>query len=268
MKNKTLKRKLLNLVFLLRQFGLDPIRFIRGIKYFPQFCIDYINFNKFNKLPIYLKPCLHDRFEESGSTKSEYFWQDLLVANLIYLNNPQKHVDIGSRIDGFVAHVASFREIEVFDVRNITSMIPNVKFIQADFMKSESLNSFNHGEGYCDSISCLHTIEHFGLGRYGDPIQPLGYELGISNMGSLLKKGGKFYLSTPIGKERVEFNANRVFNPLTIIEVAERNNLKLDKAIIVDDNGEHKEFGLNLLQDYAKEYYNLAIFIFIKISNE
>jgi hypothetical protein len=87
-------------------------------------------------------------------------------------------------------------------------------------------------------------------------------------MGSLLKKGGKFYLSTPIGKERVEFNANRVFNPLTIIEVAERNNLKLDKAIIVDDNGEHKEFGLNLLQDYAKEYYNLAIFIFIKISNE
>jgi hypothetical protein len=25
-------------------------------------------------------PCLHDRYEEGGTTKSEYFWQDLQVA--------------------------------------------------------------------------------------------------------------------------------------------------------------------------------------------
>jgi len=37
-------------------------------------------------------------------------------------------VDIGSRVDGFVAHVASFREIEVFDVRPISAQIPASSF--------------------------------------------------------------------------------------------------------------------------------------------
>lgn len=53
-------------------------------------------------------PCLTDRYEEGGATKNEYFWQDLLVARSIYACAPLKHVDIGSRVYGFVAHVASF----------------------------------------------------------------------------------------------------------------------------------------------------------------
>ena len=40
---------------------------------------------------------------------------------MIYAARPEKHVDVGSRVDGFVAHVASFREIEVFDVRPIAT---------------------------------------------------------------------------------------------------------------------------------------------------
>ncbi len=47
-------------------------------------------------------PCLHDWYEEGGTTKSEYFWQDLLVGRMIYAANPARHVDIGSRVDGFV----------------------------------------------------------------------------------------------------------------------------------------------------------------------
>ena len=77
-------------------------------------------------------PCLQDRYEEAGKINSEYFWQDLLVARWIFEAKPDKHVDIGSRLDGFVAHVASFREIEVFDVRPITTQVPGVIFRQAD----------------------------------------------------------------------------------------------------------------------------------------
>jgi hypothetical protein len=61
--------------------------------------------------------CLHERYEEGGATKSEYFWQDLMVARAIHDANPVKHVDIDSQVDGFVVHIASFREYEVFDVR-------------------------------------------------------------------------------------------------------------------------------------------------------
>lgn len=65
-----------------------------------------------------LYPCLEEKDEESGVIAEHYFLQDLLVAQKIYqMNSPSRHVDIGSRIDGFVGHVASFREVEIFDVR-------------------------------------------------------------------------------------------------------------------------------------------------------
>jgi hypothetical protein len=259
------KRKILNIIFIFNQFGFDPIRLYRSIKYSPNFLIDFISFNKNNNSPIYIKPCLHDKFDEGGSAKSEYFWQDLLVGSLIFSKNPFKHVDIGSRIDGFVAHLACFREVEVFDVRNISSKIPKVKFVQANMMDTIPLKLQDNENGYCDSLSCLHTIEHFGLGRYGDPIDNYGYDKGIKNMSSLLKKDGIFYLSTPIGIERVEFNANRVFNPYDIIKTAEKYNLKLNNIIIIEEDGEHKHIDLDLLKFYSEEYYNLALFIFHKL---
>jgi len=64
-------------------------------------------------------PCLTDRGQESGVLAEHYFYQDLYVARKVFQNNPVRHVDIGSRIDGFVAHVASFREIEVLDETGI-----------------------------------------------------------------------------------------------------------------------------------------------------
>lgn len=64
---------------------------------------------------------------------------------------------------------------------------------------------------YCDSISSLHAIEHFGLGRYGDPIDYFGYLKALQNIAKIVKTGGTFYFSVPIGPQRIEFNAHRVF---------------------------------------------------------
>jgi SAM-dependent methyltransferase len=67
-----------------------------------------------------------------------------------------------------------------------------------------------------DSLSCLHTIEHLGLGRYGDPLDPEGHLKGLAQLKRLVKPGGRLYLSTPIGPERVEFNAHRIFAASTL----------------------------------------------------
>ena len=64
---------------------------------------------------------------------------------------------------------------------------------------------------YCDSISCLHALEHFGLGRYGDKIDPDGHLKGFRNITKMLKTNGVFYFSVPMGRQRIEFNAHRVF---------------------------------------------------------
>jgi len=260
-----LKKSLIQLHWLLSsQFGLDPLLFFRALRGLPRFAKDWRKFKKGYIGPLKCVPCLHDHNEEGGTTKSEYFWQDLLVARWISDAEPLRHVDIGSRVDGFVAHVASFRNIEVFDVRLISTQIPGVIFTQADLMCSHGLPNLK--VGYCDSLSCLHAIEHFGLGRYGDPINPRGYELGIANMALLLKSGGVFYLSTPIGKPRVEFNANRVFDPRQLIELVESYGLKLKKLTVIGYGGEVRDVPVapEKLLALAECTYNLGIFVFAK----
>ncbi len=183
-----------------------------------------------------LYPCLNERFKESGTTGGHYFHQDLLVARRIYLNNPVTHVDIGSRMDGFVAHVASFRKIEIIDIRPISNTIPNIRFMQADLISpiDEKI------ENYCDSLSCLHALEHFGLGRYGDPVNYDGYLLGLENFWKILKKGGKLYLSVPIGPQRIEFNAHRVFSVNFLLDYFS-DKYHIEQFSFVDDRGDLHE---------------------------
>lgn len=62
-------------------------------------------------------PICSDLRSSAGRASGHCFHQDLLIARRIFQINPLRHIDISSRVDGFVAHVAVFREIEVFDVR-------------------------------------------------------------------------------------------------------------------------------------------------------
>jgi SAM-dependent methyltransferase len=253
---------LLRLYWLLRaQLGIDPIKALRSLQGLPRFLRDYFRFRSSYTGRLELLPCLHDWHEEGGATTLEYFWQDLLVAREIFQARPERHVDIGSRVDGFVAHVASFREIEVFDVRPITTQIPGVRFRRADLMQPvEGMTD------YCDSVSCLHALEHFGLGRYGDPIDPKGFERGLANMATLLRKDGVLYLSVPIGVERVEFNGQRVFDPRAMIDLAMTNSLQLRELKVIRQGGKVEAIVVDELRlsDLASQRYALGMFIFTK----
>jgi SAM-dependent methyltransferase len=243
------------------QFGIDPKKMLRSLRGLPRYVRDYLRFRSGYGGRVEFLPCLHDWHEEGGSTKLEYFWQDLLVARKIFAARPERHVDIGSRVDGFVAHVASFREIEVFDVRPISTQIPGVQFNQADFMQPATGMT-----DYCDSLSCLHALEHFGLGRYGDPVDPNGFERGFRNMARLLRKGGVFYLSVPIGTSRVEFNGQRVLEPQAIIRLAVENSLELGELTLIRQGGRLEVLVPEeaRLSDLARQRYALGLFTFAK----
>ena len=77
------------------QFGFDPRTFMRSLRGLPVYLRDWVTFRKGYAGNMKFMPCLHDRYEEGGATKSEYFWQDLLVARAIHAANPVKHVDNG-----------------------------------------------------------------------------------------------------------------------------------------------------------------------------
>lgn len=243
------------------QLGVDPRRLVRSLRGTPKYISDWLQFRKNYQGELRFFPCLNDWHEEGGSANNEYFWQDLHVARKIFEANPEKHVDIGSRIDGFVAHVASFRNIEVFDIRPVTASIPGVVFTQADLMSPSGAKP-----DYCDSLSCLHALEHFGLGRYGDPIDPEGHKAGLSNMAKILRSGGVFYLSLPIGEERVEFNAHRVVAPSALVRLAAQNDLVLQELSWMEP-GQSLVLSKNIPHDLSEldhRSYTLGIFTFIK----
>lgn len=251
------------------QFGLDARKTVRGIMGLPRYVRDLILFRRDFEGPLRLKPCMHDWTDAAGATASEYFWQDLRVARLVFEHSPRRHLDVGSRLDGFVAHVASYREIEVVDVRPLRRPIPGVGFIQLDVSDRAAVESFRHSippSKQVDSLSCLHAIEHFGLGRYGDPVMPNAYAVGISNMSGLIADGGRLYLSTPIGRGRVEFNANRVFDPVILAADCAQFGLRLEWGEIFDPltgsvNVIHQQAELVKFADIE---YQLALFVFSK----
>ena len=180
-------------------------------------------------------PILSDYDDAAGTANGHYFHQDLLVAGFIHKANPKRHIDIGSRIDGFVAHVASWREIEVMDIRPLQGGAhSNIKFIQNNLMSDVGQTEI------ADSISCLHAIEHFGLGRYGDPIDANGHVRGFNNILKMLKKSGLLYISFPIGTaNEVHFNAHRIFKADDIFSWAEPGiELELSRFDFVDDAGD------------------------------
>ena len=205
-------------------------------------------------------PIINEYRESAGIMGGHYFHQDLLVAQLIHERNPRKHLDIGSRIDGFVTHVASFREIEVLDIRQLkVNAHPRIKFSQFDLMRADNLIPIT------DSISCLHTIEHFGLGRYGDKIDPNGHIIGFNNLIKLLEVGGFLYISFPVGRQtEVHFNAHRMFEPREILNWS-AGKVELIRFDLVDDKGElHKD--LNLKSVNLDFNYGCGIYTFQKLA--
>lgn len=203
---------------------------------------------------------LDDYTDSAGVAKGDYFHQDLLVAAQIHKHRPNRHIDIASRIDGFVAHVAAFREIEVVDVRPLkASEHENIKFRQANLMAPQEL-------GTTDSLSCLHAVEHFGLGRYTDPIDVNGHNKGIANMINLISVGGRLYISFPVGpKDEVHFNAHRIFHPETILKHPHIDEcMNLIRFDYVDHEGNlHLNVGLSDV--VAEAQYGCGIYTFEKI---
>lgn len=249
------------IAFKLLSIGID-VRKIASLRYLPQFFRDKRAWLKQGGMITNNYMILSDYGDSAGTAKGHYFHQDLIVSNLIYEHNPNRHIDVASRIDGFVAHVASFREIEVMDVRPLAqSEHKNIRFVQADLMAPQDV-------GMTDSLSCLHAIEHFGMGRYTDPLDVDGHNKGIKNLVDIVSPGGRLYISFPIGdRDAVYFNAHRIFAPTTILSHPSiSQNMRLLRFDFVDDAGNlHPDCEVDSVETGTE--YGCGIYTFEKSSN-
>ncbi|MCU0968069.1 MAG: DUF268 domain-containing protein [Rubrivivax sp.] len=229
-----MRSTLSRVALVLRQFGVDPRHAARALAALPRYVADWRRFASSRDAgPMVAYPCLLDR-GAGASALGEYFWQDLHVARRVIEQAPRRHVDVGSRIDGFVAHLACTRRVEVFDIRPLAASIPNVGFRRWDLTGDGDDGA---APGTADCVSCLHTLEHVGLGRYGDAVDPRGWLRALSRLAALVEPGGRLWLSVPVGRPRVEFNAHRIFDPRVLRAAAEGCGLVLAEFAVFDASG-------------------------------
>ena len=211
----------------------SPTQLARALQSVPWYVRSLAQYRRMTREPLpflSLWPCLLDRYDAGGTSKGEYFYQDFWAARKVFESRCPEHVDVGSRVDGFVAHCAVFTQVTYVDIRPIDTRVQSIRPLIG------TLLDLPFPDRSVPSLSCLHVVEHIGLGRYGDPLDPEGSIKSMKELQRVLAPGGQLYFGLPIGRERVNFNALRVHSPLRVTEVLSELTLKAFAAI--DERGD------------------------------
>lgn len=201
-----------------------------------------------------IRTFLKDRHDSAGSAKGHYFLQDIWAARKVREYSPENHVDVGSRVDGFVSHVVCFCPVTYVDIRKLETGVPGLTGITG------SVCELPFPSKSVSSLSCLHVIEHIGLGRYGDPLDPDGWKKGLAELQRVLKPGGRLLVGTPCGRSRVVFHAHRVFSPRMIVE--EMPELKLVEFAVIMDGAATSWIDSAELGAHENLDYGCGLFVF------
>lgn len=169
-----------------------------------------------------LYPCIDDA-ETETPIEPTYFYQDTWAFERIVQRRPQEHIDVGSH-HLFVALLSKVVPVTMVDIRPLSLPLESLHF------RHGSILDLPFKDKSVFSLSSLCVVEHIGLGRYGDPLDPYGTEKAIAELKRILAPGGRLYLSIPVSDENVvHFNAGRIFemsyltqllDPLQIVEQA------------------------------------------------
>ena len=233
---RKLSNKYLDALYLIHRLSspvLDIRKMFYGLIGYIKYIKDIQTFNSLSAAPIKFDLNLFPVLDEATKLTAfdaHYYYQQLWVFENVYNTGPKKHVDIAStyELSGYLSKVVP---TTFLDYRPIPAKMPNLEILSGDVLALPfETNSLM-------SVSCLHVIEHIGLGRYGDKVRPSGLEEACKELGRVVKPGGKLYLSTPIGVERVCFNAHRVSSPLKLLALFPE--FELGEFNVVTDEGEY-----------------------------
>jgi SAM-dependent methyltransferase len=190
-----------------------------------------------------------DDARPTSAYDSHYFFQDVWAARRIADRRPDRHVDVGSRVD-FVGFLTAVTRVVFVDIRPLEVDLPDLEPIAGSVLALPFPDRSLH------SVSCLHVAEHVGLGRYGDALDPAGTRKAAAELQRVLAVGGELLFSLPVGRERVEFNAHRVHAPRRVRALFHE--LDLAEFSGVDDAGRFRRD--RSLDELAGQRYACGMF--------
>lgn len=199
---------------------------------FFEYLREYSSFKKESDTRFNLKfsdayPCLSDKITNTPFDH-HYTYHPAWAARILSRTKPEFHVDISSILH-FSTIVSAFIRVKFFDYRPAEIELPN---FESNFQDLKNLTFENDS---VPSISCMHTIEHIGLGRYGDELDPQGDIKSINELKRVVQSKGDVIFVTPVGKPRIEFNAHRIYSYEQIINAFEP--LQLQEFALIPDEG-------------------------------
>lgn len=199
--------------------------------------------------------CLCDNTSDTSFDR-HYIYHTAWAARVLSKTKPELHIDVSSSLY-FVVIVSAFIPVKHYDFRLPKIRASNLQVASAD------LTCLHFSDKSISSLSCMHVVEHIGLGRYGDPLDPWGDLKAISELKRVLAAGGDLLFVVPLGKPKIMFNAHRIYSYAQIIDYFSEYEL-IEFALIPDDP---KDGGLinNASKDMAdQQTYGCGCFWFKK----
>ncbi len=204
---------------------LLPFKVIRYLKHYLQFKSS--NDGRFD-LSIDNNQIEINDWSNDHSFDDHYVYHTAWASRILYIEKPEKHIDISSDIR-FSSLVSTFVNTEYYDIRKLKIELSGLITGVADLVnlpfQSESISS----------LSCMHVVEHCGLGRYGDVLDPKADLKAINELIRVLKPKGKLYFVVPVASEpRINFNAHRVYSHKQVMDYFSE--LKLIEFSLIPDD--------------------------------
>lgn len=170
-------------------------------------------------------PCLDDATAKTPFDK-HYLFHLAWAARIVAATHPKRHVDVSSALH-FACILSAFVPTEYYELRPVVLGLDGLLTAQADLVR---LPFADHS---IDSLSCMHVVEHVGLGRYGDALDPDGDLNAMTELERVLAPGGNLLFVAPVGMPRVQFNAHRIYSYQQVVDRFSRLQL-IEFSLITD----------------------------------
>jgi predicted SAM-dependent methyltransferase len=153
--------------------------------------------------------------------------------------------------------MSAFMPFEYCEFRDVGVQLENLDCRVTD------LERLPFADESIESVSCMHVVEHIGLGRYGDRLDPDGDIKAMRELERTVAAGGNLLFVVPVGKPKIEYNAHRIYSYDQVVESFP--GMRLKQFALIQDRRSDGGIVFDAASDLAdQQNFGCGCFWFVK----